>query len=166
MRGSLSAIVVILLASCSAAEAPTLPLPPPEVAGPPSPPPVRHATMPVPPRPPHDDAAPKGGPQATSASEDQLKAREDHPQTVATLSAHDIITAADQARTDALGYIVWSKSLPDNITHMSELTDKLTNAVKQMEDHATAPGSYVATDVIAARAALYDLRIYLRTKGD
>lgn len=158
MRGSLSAVVVILLASCSAAEAPTLPPPPPGVAGPPSPPPVRHAAMPVPPIP------PKGGPPTTAP--EATTASENKPQTVATLSAHDIITAADQARTDALGYIVWSKSLPDNITHMSELTDKLTNAVKQMEDHATAPGSYVATDVIAARAALYDLRIYLRTKGD
>jgi hypothetical protein len=149
----------ILLASCSAAHAPPpLAVPPPELSRPPAPARRTVAALPTPPIPPTPSAL---APVPTTQPETVGL-----PQTVAVLSAEDIIAAADQARIDALGYIVWSKSQPDNITRMNTLTDTLTAAVKQMREHATSPGVYVATHVIEARGALIALRTFLRTKGD
>lgn len=158
-------MVMVLLASCSDAKAP--PASSPDLDRPPSPAVVRRLppVLPVPPKPPHDDAALLArAPHDDAALLAQAPAGQ--AQTVATLTAADIIAAADQARIDALGYIVWSKSQPDNITRLNTLTDTLTAAVKQMQDHATAPGVYLAPDVVEARGALTALRTFLRTKGD
>lgn len=87
------------------------------------------------------------------------------PDTVAALTPTEIIVASDQARTDATGYVAWSASKPENIDRLTTLTASLNVAVAQMRA-GRMHGKYAPTDVIAARAALKELRSFLATKGD
>lgn len=87
------------------------------------------------------------------------------PPTIATLTPPEIVVAADQAHRDATGYVAWSKSKPENIDRLTTLTAALNTAVAQMKA-GRAQGRYRPTDVVAARAALRELREFLIHKGD
>lgn len=87
------------------------------------------------------------------------------PATLATLTPPEIVIAADQAHKDATGYVAWSKSKPENIDRLTTLTSGMNDAVARMKAGAVN-GRYRPTDVVAARAALRELRSFLITKGD
>jgi hypothetical protein len=84
---------------------------------------------------------------------------------ISRLTPSEILVAADQARVDANGYVAWKRSNPENIDHLTTLTVALNIAVTQMRA-GRRHGKYAPTDVIAARAALHELRSFLATKGD
>ncbi len=85
--------------------------------------------------------------------------------TVGTLTPPEIVVAADQAHKDATGYVAWSKSKPENIDRLTTLTSNMNDAVARMRAGAVH-GRYRPTDVVAARAALRELRSFLSNKGD
>lgn len=132
------------LAANSRAPGPTQPIVPPRRAAPTEPIP----TPPVPVPPP--ELAP---PSITALPE------------IASLSASELLAAADQAVMDARGYVAWKKSKPANINALTPLTAALILAASNMRagkvDHM-----YQAADVINLRAALGNLRTFLLTKGD
>lgn len=88
-----------------------------------------------------------------------------HPPTIAALTPPEIVVAAEQAHRDATGYVAWSRSKPENIDRLTTLTANMNAAIAQMKD-GHARGRYRPTDVLAARAALNELRSFLKNKGD
>jgi hypothetical protein len=87
------------------------------------------------------------------------------PSTIATLTPPEIAAAADQARRDAAGYVAWSFSRPENIDRLTTLTTGLDAAIARMKA-GRVRGRYRPADVVAARAALRELRAFLVNKGD
>jgi hypothetical protein len=141
MKRPLTFAVTLLLAGCASKPVPDVLILPPEP--PPALPVARHlAPVPPPPLPPLDP-----------------------PASVARLSPSEILIAADQARADANGYVAWKRSKPENIDRLTTLTATLNIAVAQMRA-GRVRGKYAPTDIIAARAALHELRSFLATKGD
>jgi PBP1b-binding outer membrane lipoprotein LpoB len=137
MNRPLTIAIALLLSGCAAKSAPeVVPEPMPALA------PVvrRPAPLPLPPIPP--DVA-----------------------SVATLTPPEIVVAADQARTDATGYVAWTHSKAANIDRLTTLTAALNTAIAQMQAGKVG-GKYRPTDVTAARLALRELRSFLATKGD
>jgi hypothetical protein len=113
-------------------------------------------TLPVPPIPPE---TPKSGAQVGRDIRDPGSA------VIAILTPAQIGTAATQAKTDANSYVSWHASKPDNIERMASLVSALDEAVARMREHDVG-GKYPPTDVLAARTALHDLRLFLSTKDD
>lgn len=87
------------------------------------------------------------------------------PPTIATLTPPEIVVAADQAHRDAVGYVAWSRSKPEIIDRLTTLTANMNAAVAQLKA-GRVQGRYRPTDVLAARAALRELRSFLANKGD
>ena len=129
-------VLALLLSGCGASPAPE------PLILPPDPPPVQQAQR----------AQPKAPPVAA-------------PSTITTLTASEIVVAADQARVDATGYVAWKHSKAENIDRLTTLTTNLTAAVSQMQA-GRVRGKYKPTDVVAARGALRELRSFLANKGD
>lgn len=84
---------------------------------------------------------------------------------IASLSPPQLLIAADQARTDAIGYVAWKLSKPENIDRLTTLTRQVNLTITAMKA-GEIKGRYQPTDVIAARASVQALRSFLRTKGD
>lgn len=137
MNRPLTIAIVLLLSGCAAKDVPDA-VPQPEPLPLPAPPVRRSAPLPVPPVP---------------------------PDTVAALTPPEILVAADQARADAVGYVAWAHSKAENIDRLTTLTSSLNATVAQMRA-GKAAGKYRATDVMAARLALRELRSFLASKGD
>jgi hypothetical protein len=137
-------LAIVLLAGCAATVPPDAPpapaLAPPEVVR--AEPPV--ATKPV----------VKPVPQTT-----------DPLAVVATLSPAQLPHAATKSLDDATDYVLWRLARPENIDALTPLTEKVSRAMKRMKD-GEVNGRYQDQDVVAARSALLDLRLFLRTKGD
>lgn len=87
------------------------------------------------------------------------------PPTIATLTPTEIVVAANQAHRDASGYVAWKKSKPENIDRLTTLTANMNAAVAAMKA-GRVQGRYNPTDVMAARAAVRDLRSFLTNKDD
>lgn len=84
---------------------------------------------------------------------------------ISSLSPPQLLIAADQARTDAIGYVAWKLSKPENIDRLTTLTRQVNLTITAMKA-GEIKGRYQPTDVIAARASVQALRSFLRTKGD
>lgn len=112
----------------------------------------------------HDDPPPRLPPVPASVPE-VVRTVPKPPATIATLTAPEIVVAANQAHRDATGYVAWSNSKPENIDRLTTLTSTLDAAVARMKA-GRADGQYKPTDVVAARAALRELRSFLKNKGD
>lgn len=114
----------------------------------------------------HDDPPPRLPPVPVSVPEVvRAVPKPSGPATIATLTAPEIVVAANQAHRDATGYVAWSNSKPANIDRLTTLTSTLDAAVARMKA-GRADGQYKPTDVVAARSALRELRSFLRDKGD
>jgi hypothetical protein len=92
-------------------------------------------------------------------------AHQSPPATVATLTPPEIVLAAEQAHRDASGYVAWRLSKPENIDRLTTLTANMNAAVAVMKA-GRVRGRYKPTDVLAARAAVRELRSFLANKGD
>lgn len=76
-----------------------------------------------------------------------------------------VLAAAEQARTDAAGYVAWTQSKPANIHRLTDLTHELDLAIARMRTHEISQ-RYPAADVSAAQIALAALRSFLANKDD
>jgi hypothetical protein len=84
---------------------------------------------------------------------------------VAMLPPAALPHAATKSLDDATDYVLWRLAKPENIDALTPLTERVARAMKRLKD-GEVNGRYQDQDVIAARAALLDLRVFLRTKGD
>lgn len=138
MIRSLVCGVALLLTGCATpAHAPDAPV---VVADMPPAPVKRQVAVPVPPTPPGEIS-------------------------VAALSPVELLGVADQARADASGYVAWKHSRAENIDRLADLTAALNTAVARMKAGRTG-GKYRPADVLAARSAVRQLRMFLAQKGD
>ena len=144
---------ILLLCSCAAKPAPPPPAPVPLPTSLPGKRVRLAVATPLPP--------PPAPPPVPSTPAPVLVASPAAAPTVQTLSGADIVAAADQARIDALGYIVWEQSKPENNKRMLALSDALAAAVNKMR-----ASNFDPVDVVEARSALAQLRGFLRTKDD
>jgi hypothetical protein len=84
---------------------------------------------------------------------------------IAAMPPKRLMSAAEQAQTDATGYVAWQHSRAENIDRLTELSRVLGEAVATLQAHE-AGGWYRQQDVDAARAALLEMRVFLTNKGD
>lgn len=84
---------------------------------------------------------------------------------VSVLPATQLPHAAQKSLTDADHYVAWNMARADNIDVLTVLTERVSNSIAAMKA-GRAQGRYRPTDVMAARAALRELREFLIHKGD
>lgn len=84
---------------------------------------------------------------------------------IAKLTPQQLAAAAEAAKTDATGYVVWKGSSASNIECLTILTHAVNTAVDKMAAGAIG-GKYRPEDVTAARVAIKKLRTFLANKGD
>jgi len=137
-------LVIILLAGCAATVPPDAPSAPA-----PAPPEVVHVEPPVATKP-----VAKPAPLPT-----------DPIAVVAALPPAQLPHAATKSLDDATDYVLWRLAKPENIDALTPLTEKVSRAIARMKA-GEVNGRYQDQDVVAARSALLDLRLFLRTKGD
>jgi hypothetical protein len=84
---------------------------------------------------------------------------------VSVLPPAQLPHAATKSLDDATDYVVWRLAKPENIDKLTPLTERVSRSIARMKA-GEVNGHYQDEDVLAARAALLDLRVFLRTKGD
>jgi hypothetical protein len=84
---------------------------------------------------------------------------------ISSLTAPQLLTAAEQARADAQNYVAWKLSKSENIARLTTLVQGVNLRISQMKD-GRVKGRYQPTDIIAAKGAVQALRSFLISKGD
>jgi hypothetical protein len=84
---------------------------------------------------------------------------------ISSLTAPQLLTAAEQARADAQNYVAWKLSKAENIARLTTLVQGVNLRISQMKD-GRIKGRYQPTDIIAAKGAVQALRSFLIVKGD
>ena len=84
---------------------------------------------------------------------------------LATLSPHELLVAAQEAKDSSTRYVLYSKAKPANTDRLTALKVEMDAATDQMTANKTAKG-YRAADVVRMRNATRDMQNFLHTKDD